>query len=148
MIPQPPTDKLPEFTDEQVELLVHYMIAVAKSRAGAQGADFNEVDFLMGCTTTLFAIGKQNKIPAGWIFGPMGGRSALGLPTLDREVYVVHLESSREPVALYEHRGPAEEHLHYLTEHGDDSAVMYRLPVRHALHPKIMMALDAVEEDE
>lgn len=136
---------LPEFTDDQVKSLVEYMTNAGKARARAQGADFSEVDFLVGCMTTLFALGKQNKIPGSWIFKPMAGQSPLDLPDLDQSAYVVYDGRNVDSLTLYKHHSEAAEHAQYLEEHGHPEAVFYKLPVRHKLEPKIERALN--EED-
>ena len=143
-----PVEGLPTFTDEQIKALVDYMEAAGKSRGRAQGADFSEADYLAGCMTTLFALGKQDKIPAGWIFTIMAGRSPLGLPDLDKNVWVVYDPTPRrdaERVTLYRDKSTASEHVDFLADQGNDRVLLLCLPARHELPPAILKALDAEE---
>jgi hypothetical protein len=36
---------------------------------------FQEADFICGALLAFFATGTQDQIPAGWVFGPLAGRS-------------------------------------------------------------------------
>ena len=144
-----PVPGLPTFTDEQIKALTDYLVAAGKSRGREQRADFSEADYLAGCMATLFALGRQDKIPAGWIFEIMAGGSPLGLPDLDKDVWVVYdpfPRKEQERVTLYTNKATASEHVDFLYEHEHDSALLLCLPARHALHPTVLKALD--DEDE
>lgn len=68
-----------KLTTEQIAAIEAAVLTYGQQRAAAQGFRFNEVDFMAGAMTVYFALGNQGDIPAQWIFGPLGGRSALGL---------------------------------------------------------------------
>jgi hypothetical protein len=134
---------LPTFTNEQIDTLIDYMEASGRARAHEQGANFNETDFLCGCISTLLALGHADKIPAIWIFDTLGGRSPLGLAQLDQTVYAVYDPRAHKAITAYRSRGVADEHVGYLSDHGNDDVYVDSLPVRHELHPVIVKAMEA-----
>jgi len=146
-MPEAPAD-MPEFTDEQLKKLIAFMEQAGRSRAGEQGAEFSETDYLAGCMATLFALGRQGSIPAGWIFTTMAGKSPLDLPTLDQTVYVVHVpELTRdEAITIYKNRHDADEHTMLLEEENQRWHVYMRfMPVRNALRPDIAKRLEEAD---
>lgn len=66
-------------TDEQREAIVDFVQFHGRARARVWGTDFNEADYLAGAMSVFFALGQQDRMPASWVFGPMSGRSPLGL---------------------------------------------------------------------
>jgi hypothetical protein len=147
--PERPSIPMPEFSAEQVDALVDYMEAHGRERGRQQGANFNEVDYLVGCMTAMFALGKQGSMPAGWMFGPLANISPLGLPTLDREVFVVHDPRDRQgKVTVYERQDLASDHAEWLEEQGRSTATWFRAKVRHELRPDIEQAMLAAEPQD
>lgn len=148
--PDAPSIEMPTFSPEQLTALIDYMEAAGKGRAGTQGADFSEADYLAGCMATLFALGRQDKIPAGWIFEMFAGNSPLGVPTLDQQVYLVVDRKVRGSgtVTVYRDRVEATEHADHLNEREDFRAFLLQEPIRHVLRPDVAAALQAADEAE
>ncbi len=67
------TDK-PLVSDDTVRHIIEMVVERGKARAQAQGAEFNEIDFLCGAMSVFFALNVAHKIPAMWVLGPMTGR--------------------------------------------------------------------------
>jgi hypothetical protein len=63
-----------KLTDEQLEAIAAWTEHNAKERHKALGSEYHESDYLAGVMTTLFALGCEDRIPVGWIIGPMFGR--------------------------------------------------------------------------
>jgi hypothetical protein len=144
-MPEAPAD-MPAFTDEQMKNLLAFMEQAGKARAGEQGAEFSETDYLAGCMATLFALGRQGSIPAGWIFSTMAGRSPLDLPTLDQTVYVVHAPrlARDEQTTIYKNRRDADEHTTWLEEQGQHVYMRFE-KVRNSLRPDLAKALEEAD---
>ena len=53
-----------------------------------QPGGFNDVDYIAGAAAVFFALGWNERIPARWIFGPLGGKSPFrDPPTYTREEF-------------------------------------------------------------
>lgn len=62
-------------TDEQLNAITEWFWVAGHNRRVEQGAAFSEVDFIAGAMTVFFALNSQGMMPAGWVFGPLAGRS-------------------------------------------------------------------------
>jgi hypothetical protein len=64
--------------DDEIQAhLVAYVEEMGRRRVAAHGEEFSEVDYLCGAMAIFFALGWNDKVPAGWVFGPMSGRPVL-----------------------------------------------------------------------
>lgn len=68
----------PRLSDEQIEAIKAWTEHHARARKKALGPDYHEGDYLAGVLTTLFALGCEDRIPSGWIIGPLSGQSPFG----------------------------------------------------------------------
>lgn len=73
-----PAVPLPEFSDEQTQALIDFLTEQGRNRARVLGTEFSEVDYLAGCMAALLAVNRWDKLPGGWVFGPLSGHSVLG----------------------------------------------------------------------
>lgn len=150
------TDRVPEdagftpplFSDEQVRALADFVEAHARLRAGAQGSDFNEADYITGAMSMWFALHLQNRMPAKWIFGFLSGGTALDIEVPDRDVYVVMAGKLRQPVAVYANRHVAQEHVEHLWRTGDDDAFVATEKALSKLKPRVAEAIEAYYAEE
>lgn len=70
-----------DLTDREVEDLLEVVKEQARSRIKARTM-VSEIDFAVGAMTVLFAAGREEMIPSGWIFSPFSGNEPFsGRPT-------------------------------------------------------------------
>jgi hypothetical protein len=65
----------PKLSDEQLAAIYAWVDHSGRERKRSWGKEFNEADFLAGVMVAFFALGCQDKIRGGWVFGPLGGVS-------------------------------------------------------------------------
>jgi hypothetical protein len=66
----------PRLSEEQLEAIYAWVQHSGRERRRSQGAaNFNEADFLAGVMVAFFALGCQDRVLGGWVFGPLGGVS-------------------------------------------------------------------------
>jgi hypothetical protein len=65
-----------ELSDDDLDAFARFVERKAESRARAQGR-LNQGDFLAGAMCAWFALGREDRLPAFWVFGTMAGRSIL-----------------------------------------------------------------------
>lgn len=138
----------PLFSDEHTHAMANFIEAHGKARARAQGSDFSETDYLAGAMAVFFALRLQNRMPASWIFSTLAGRSPLGVEVPDRTVYVVLAGQLRQPVAVYENRAQAVEHVEQLWREDDEHAYVATENVRREVDGEIAKRADAWYENE
>jgi len=59
-------------TEAQCEAIFEYAEAAGNQRADA-GSLKSEADFIAGVLSCIFALGRSDRLPAAWVFGPLMG---------------------------------------------------------------------------
>lgn len=68
-----------ELTREQIKLVEEFMLRTGLARLRNHRRGFSEVDFVFGVSTAIQALttGGLDKVPPGWLFSLMAGRSVV-----------------------------------------------------------------------
>lgn len=77
-LPESYIPEMPDLTDEQAQAIARYVGEQGEARLIEQGRKFNEVDFIAGAMSVLFALGLADRIPPAWVIFPMSGRHLFG----------------------------------------------------------------------